>query len=197
VLNGGGSPGHVVGAVGSVLRAVVVNRFVRERLRLIPHEQKQEQRLTLTGLIETGELTPVLDRTYPLADTAEGLRHVEQRHARGAVVITVARGRPGRLLTPESALDLLTARERLVQRLAERDALIRTSASLSGAPPCSRPSTCTRSPSQRFAGWTASSAGGATAPSRGALGKCTRPPPESENGGGVGVCHSARKLATS
>src|SRR5215218_233592 len=67
VLNGGGSPGHVLGPVGSILRAVVVNRLVRERLRLLPHEQKREQLLTLTGLIEAGKLTPVLDRTYPLA----------------------------------------------------------------------------------------------------------------------------------
>jgi NADPH:quinone reductase-like Zn-dependent oxidoreductase len=89
VLNGGGSPGHVLGPVGSILRAVVVNRFVRERLRLVPHEQKSDQLLTLTGLIEAGKLTPVLDRTYPLADTAEGLRRVEQGHARGKVVITM------------------------------------------------------------------------------------------------------------
>jgi NADPH:quinone reductase-like Zn-dependent oxidoreductase len=54
-----------------------------------PHEQKRENLLTLTGLIEAGKLTPVLDRTYPLADTAEGLRHLEQGHARGKVVITV------------------------------------------------------------------------------------------------------------
>jgi NADPH:quinone reductase-like Zn-dependent oxidoreductase len=90
VLNGGGPPGRVVGAVGSILRAVVVNRFVRERLRLVPHRQKREDLLTLTGLIEDGKLTPVLDRTYPLADTADGLRYVEQGHARGKVVITVA-----------------------------------------------------------------------------------------------------------
>jgi NADPH:quinone reductase-like Zn-dependent oxidoreductase len=90
VLNGGGSPGHVLGPVGSLLRAVVVNRLVRERLRLLPHEQNRDQLLTLTGLIEAGKLTPVLDRTYPLADTAEGLRRVEQGHARGKVVITVA-----------------------------------------------------------------------------------------------------------
>jgi NADPH:quinone reductase-like Zn-dependent oxidoreductase len=89
VLNGGGSPGHVLGPVASVLRAVVVNRLVRERLRLLPHEQNSDQLLTLTGLIEAGKLTPVLDRTYPLADTAEGLRRVEQGHARGKVVITV------------------------------------------------------------------------------------------------------------
>src|SRR6266542_3097632 len=90
VLNGGGSPGHVPGPVAGILRAAVVNALVRERLRLLPHEQKQEQLLTLTGLIEAGKLTPVLDRTYPLAGTADGLRRVEHGHARGKIVITVA-----------------------------------------------------------------------------------------------------------
>ena len=63
--------------------------LVRERLRLIPHEQKREQLLTLTGLIEAGKLTPVLDRMYLRARTAEGLRRVEQGYARGQI-ITVA-----------------------------------------------------------------------------------------------------------
>jgi NADPH:quinone reductase-like Zn-dependent oxidoreductase len=90
VLNGGGAPGHVFGPVAGILRAVVVNGLVRQRLRLIPHEQKREQLLTLTGLIEAGKLTPVLDRTYPLAETAEAMRRVEQGHARGKVIITVA-----------------------------------------------------------------------------------------------------------
>ena len=40
--------------------------------------------------LEAGKLTPVLDQTYPLAGTAEGLRLVEQGHARGKVVIIVA-----------------------------------------------------------------------------------------------------------
>jgi NADPH:quinone reductase-like Zn-dependent oxidoreductase len=76
VLNGGGSPGHVFGPVAGILRAVVVNGLVRERLWLIPHEQKRDQLLTLTGLIEAGKLKLVLDRTYPLADTAvSGRRH--------------------------------------------------------------------------------------------------------------------------
>src|SRR6266516_735605 len=59
----GGSPGRVIGAVGSILRAVVGNGLVRERLRLLPHEQSGENLLTVTGLIEAGKLTPVLDRT--------------------------------------------------------------------------------------------------------------------------------------
>jgi NADPH:quinone reductase-like Zn-dependent oxidoreductase len=44
----------------------------------------------VTGLIEDGKVMPVVGRTYPLADTAEGLRYVEHGHARGKAVITVA-----------------------------------------------------------------------------------------------------------
>jgi NADPH:quinone reductase-like Zn-dependent oxidoreductase len=90
VFNAGGSPGRVVGAVGSLFRLVVVNGFVRQRLRPLPTRQNREDLLTLTGLVEDGKLTPVLGRTYPLADTAEGLRYVEQGHARGKVIVTVA-----------------------------------------------------------------------------------------------------------
>jgi NADPH:quinone reductase-like Zn-dependent oxidoreductase len=90
VLNGGGSPGRAVGAVGSMLRAVVVNGLVRQHLRPFRAKPKQDDLLTLTRLIDDGKLTPVLDRTYPLADTAEALRHVEHGHTRGKVVLTVA-----------------------------------------------------------------------------------------------------------
>ena len=45
------------GPVAGILLAVVVNGLVRERLRLIPHEQNQAHLLTLTGLIEAGKLT--------------------------------------------------------------------------------------------------------------------------------------------
>ena len=90
VLNGGGSPGHVIGAVGPFVRAVVVNVAVRQRLRPFLAKPKRADLLTLTELIEAGKLTPVIDRAYPLADTAEAVRHVEQGHARGKVIITVA-----------------------------------------------------------------------------------------------------------
>jgi NADPH:quinone reductase-like Zn-dependent oxidoreductase len=59
-------------------------------LTITARDSDTDQLLTLTGLIEAGKLTPVLDRTYPLAGTAEALRRVEQGHARGKVVITVA-----------------------------------------------------------------------------------------------------------
>ena len=90
VLNGGGSPGHVFGPVAGIMRAVAASAFVSQRLRPLPSRQNREELLAVTGLIEDGKLTPVVDRTYPLADTAEGLRYVEQGHARGKAVVTVA-----------------------------------------------------------------------------------------------------------
>ena len=83
VLNGGGSPGHVFGPVAGILRAVVANAFVAQRLRPLPARQDRAELLAVTGLIEDGKLMPVVDRNYPLAETAEGLRTVEQGHARG------------------------------------------------------------------------------------------------------------------
>ncbi|KUN87244.1 NAD(P)-dependent alcohol dehydrogenase [Streptomyces griseoruber] len=94
VANGGGSPGRAFGAVGSLLRVAAADTFVRQRLRPIlpsaPAGPVHEDLLAVTALIEAGALTPVVDRTYALADTAEGLRHVERGHARGKAVIRVS-----------------------------------------------------------------------------------------------------------
>ncbi|WP_330349885.1 NAD(P)-dependent alcohol dehydrogenase [Streptomyces sp. NBC_00582] len=93
VANGGGSPGRVFGAVGSLLRTAALDTVVRQRLRPIlpsaPSGPTHEDLLAVTALVDSGRLTPVVDRTYALADTAEGLRHVERGHARGKAVITV------------------------------------------------------------------------------------------------------------
>jgi NADPH:quinone reductase-like Zn-dependent oxidoreductase len=41
------------------------------------------------GLAESGALTPIIDRTHPLSETAEAIRYVEQDHARAKVVLNV------------------------------------------------------------------------------------------------------------
>src|SRR5712691_11297577 len=61
VLNGGGSPGHVFGPVAGLLRAVVASPFVSQRLRPLPSRQNRQELLAVTGLIEDGKLTPVVD----------------------------------------------------------------------------------------------------------------------------------------
>ena len=90
VLNGGGSPGHVFGPIGTILKAVVVNLFVSQRLRPLPSKTDRQELLDVTALVEDGKLTAVVDRTYPLAETAEGVRHTEHGHTRGKAIVTVA-----------------------------------------------------------------------------------------------------------
>ena len=41
-------------------------------------------------LLEAGKVKPVIDRCYPLSEVPEALRYLEEGHARGKVVITVA-----------------------------------------------------------------------------------------------------------
>lgn len=41
-------------------------------------------------MIEEGELTPVIDRTYPLSKTPEAVRYLEDGHPMGKIVVTVA-----------------------------------------------------------------------------------------------------------
>jgi NADPH:quinone reductase-like Zn-dependent oxidoreductase len=89
VLNGGGSPGHVFGPIATIFKAVAVNLFVSQRLRPLPSKESREELLAVTELIEGGKLRPIVDRTYSLADAAEGLSYVEQGHARGKVAVTV------------------------------------------------------------------------------------------------------------
>jgi NADPH:quinone reductase-like Zn-dependent oxidoreductase len=68
---------------------LVAKGLVRQRLRPLPDTWTREHLLAVTELIEAGKVTPVVGRTFPLGDTAAALRHLEEGHARGKVVITV------------------------------------------------------------------------------------------------------------
>ena len=53
-------------------------------------KQNQADLVVMKDLLEAGKVKPVIDRRYPLSETAEALRYVSEGHARGKVVITVA-----------------------------------------------------------------------------------------------------------
>jgi NADPH:quinone reductase-like Zn-dependent oxidoreductase len=89
IVNGGGSPGHIIGAVGSILRAAIVNLFVRQQITMVPTRWSRDDLLAVAEMVENSTLRPIIDRTYPLVDTAAGLKYVEAGHARGKVIITV------------------------------------------------------------------------------------------------------------
>ena len=43
----------------------------------------------LADLLTSSTITPVIDRTYSLADTADALRHLEGGHTKGKLVVTI------------------------------------------------------------------------------------------------------------
>ena len=91
VLSGGGTSegGSLVGPMGLILRGQALSRFVRHRLLVLTATPSRENLAALRELAESGEITPVIDRTYPLSEVPEAIRYLEVEHARAKVVITV------------------------------------------------------------------------------------------------------------
>jgi NADPH:quinone reductase-like Zn-dependent oxidoreductase len=89
VIVGGEGGGRWLGVVARLLRAHLLFRFVSQKLGTFISSENHEDLIVLTEFIESGKLTPVIDRTYPLAEVPEAIRYLEEGHARGKVVITV------------------------------------------------------------------------------------------------------------
>ena len=75
--------------MGSVFKTLVLSWFVRQQGGLFLSLPNKEDLAALKELVESGKIAPVIDRTYPLSETAEAVGHVGEGHARGKVVITV------------------------------------------------------------------------------------------------------------
>jgi len=89
VIAGGETPGRWLGGTDRQLRALLLSRFVDQKLTTFICRENCEDLLVLKELIEAGKVTPVIDRSYPLSEAAKAIRYLEQGHARGKVVITV------------------------------------------------------------------------------------------------------------
>ena len=90
VLVGGEGGDRWIG-IGRPLQALAMSPFVRDRTKLRPLASKANQPdlRFLKELIEAGNVAPVVDRTYSLSETADAMRHLEERQGPGKVVITV------------------------------------------------------------------------------------------------------------
>jgi NADPH:quinone reductase-like Zn-dependent oxidoreductase len=89
VIVGGEGGGRWLGGTDRQLRALALSPFVGQKLRTFVSKENHEDMIVLKELIESGKVTPVIDRTYALAEVPEAIRYLEEGHARGKVVITV------------------------------------------------------------------------------------------------------------
>jgi NADPH:quinone reductase-like Zn-dependent oxidoreductase len=75
----------------SILLGPLMSRKGGKQLRSMGIARVDQNDLVyLAELLESGKIFPVIDRSYPLSETAEAIRYVEETHAQGKVVITVA-----------------------------------------------------------------------------------------------------------
>lgn len=81
--------GRWVEPLAGLLEVLLLSRFVSQKLVPFLAKNSKEDLVVLKELIEAGKVTPVIDRTYPLSETPEAIRYLEDGHARGKVVITV------------------------------------------------------------------------------------------------------------
>jgi NADPH:quinone reductase-like Zn-dependent oxidoreductase len=89
VIVGGEGGGGWLGGTDRQLRAMMLSPFVGQKLGTFVNKENQEDLIVLKELIESGKVTPVIDRTYPLSEVPEAIRYLEEGHARGKVVISV------------------------------------------------------------------------------------------------------------
>jgi NADPH:quinone reductase-like Zn-dependent oxidoreductase len=71
------------------LNAFVRSRFVSQKFISYIAQFNKKDMIVLADLMQSGKMTPVIDKTYKLSDTPDALRYLEQGHARGKVVITL------------------------------------------------------------------------------------------------------------
>ena len=89
VIAGGETAGRWLGGSDRQIRALALSRFVRQRLTTFVCTENYRDLIVLTELIESGKITPVIDRTYPLAEVPQAIRYLTQGHARGKIAISV------------------------------------------------------------------------------------------------------------
>ena len=89
VPNGGRFDHRWFAGGGRVISALVVSRFVSQTLKTFLLAQKRDDLIVLKDLIESGKVTPVMDRAYSLSETAQAMADVGAGHTRGKVAITV------------------------------------------------------------------------------------------------------------
>lgn len=82
-----GRGGAWIGPLGRIARARLLSALTRQRLRPFTSLGRRDDLVALAEMLASGEITPVVDRSYALTDAADALRRVATGHTRGKLVV--------------------------------------------------------------------------------------------------------------
>jgi NADPH:quinone reductase-like Zn-dependent oxidoreductase len=89
VIVGGEDGGNLTGGMNRTLRALALSLFTSQRFANFINKERASDLDKLTALIDTGQVTPSIDRTYPLEQVPEAMRQLASGVVRGKVAITL------------------------------------------------------------------------------------------------------------
>ncbi|HEX6331173.1 MAG TPA: NAD(P)-dependent alcohol dehydrogenase [Actinomycetota bacterium] len=89
IVGGDGGGKWTGGFFRQILRAPILSLVTRQRLRPVVSTENGEDLRALAELIERGDVTPLVGRTYPLVEAADAIRYLEGGHSAGKIVVTV------------------------------------------------------------------------------------------------------------
>jgi NADPH:quinone reductase-like Zn-dependent oxidoreductase len=89
VMIGSTTPGNWFGWLVTPIEGMILSKFVSQKLGMMLADLNKDDLVTLGTLMQSGKLTPVIDRRYKLSETPAALRYLEAGHARGKVILTV------------------------------------------------------------------------------------------------------------
>ncbi|HEY7754720.1 MAG TPA: NAD(P)-dependent alcohol dehydrogenase [Actinomycetota bacterium] len=89
IVGGDGGGKWTGGFFRQILRAPILSLVTKQRFRPVISKETGEDLRALAEMIERGDVTPVVGRTFPLVEAADAIRHLEGGHPAGKVVVTV------------------------------------------------------------------------------------------------------------
>jgi NADPH:quinone reductase-like Zn-dependent oxidoreductase len=83
----GGKSGNWISPMDRLIKAALLSPFVKQGMMKLLADTNQADLALLADLMQSGKVTPVIDRRYALSEVPEAIRYLEEGHARGKVVI--------------------------------------------------------------------------------------------------------------
>jgi NADPH:quinone reductase-like Zn-dependent oxidoreductase len=89
VIVGGETDGRWLGGFDRQLRAMMLSPLVSQKLGILGAKENSADLSVLREFLESGKITPAVDRTYPLSEIPAALRYLQEGNVRGKIIITV------------------------------------------------------------------------------------------------------------